>query len=356
MPRGYAPGHRRVRGRTNEGERIVGRLFGTDGVRGLANADLTAELALDLAVAAAHVLGDVGRVRRSRGPAGGRRRARHPGVRGVPRGGRRRRARERRGRRLARRGAAHPRHRVPHRGARRRPRRGALREPQPDAGQRHQALRAWRPQARRRRRGRHRDAHERGVARVRPAPASAASSDHAEGPSSTSSTCSRRSRTGSTGSPSSSTARTVRRPRRARGAAPRGRRRRRDPRDARRPQHQRRLRLDAPRRPAWPPSSSTGPTRASPTTATPTAASPSTRAARWSTATRSLAILGLAMRERGVLAHDTVVATVMANLGFQLAMQRDGAHRGRDRRGRPLRARGDARRRLRRSAASSAAT
>jgi phosphoglucosamine mutase len=38
----------------------VGRLFGTDGVRGLANSDLTAELALDLAVAAAHVLGDVG--------------------------------------------------------------------------------------------------------------------------------------------------------------------------------------------------------------------------------------------------------------------------------------------------------
>ncbi|MDX6221493.1 MAG: phosphoglucosamine mutase, partial [Frankiales bacterium] len=32
------------------------RLFGTDGVRGLANADLTPELALDLAVAAAHVL------------------------------------------------------------------------------------------------------------------------------------------------------------------------------------------------------------------------------------------------------------------------------------------------------------
>ncbi len=38
----------------------MGRLFGTDGVRGLANTDLTAELALDLAVAAAHVLGDVG--------------------------------------------------------------------------------------------------------------------------------------------------------------------------------------------------------------------------------------------------------------------------------------------------------
>ena len=36
------------------------RLFGTDGVRGLANASLTAELALDLSVAAAHVLADLG--------------------------------------------------------------------------------------------------------------------------------------------------------------------------------------------------------------------------------------------------------------------------------------------------------
>lgn len=38
----------------------MARLFGTDGVRGLANRDVTAELALDLAVAAAHVLGDAG--------------------------------------------------------------------------------------------------------------------------------------------------------------------------------------------------------------------------------------------------------------------------------------------------------
>ena len=38
----------------------MGRLFGTDGVRGLANRDVTAEVALDLAVAAAHVLGEVG--------------------------------------------------------------------------------------------------------------------------------------------------------------------------------------------------------------------------------------------------------------------------------------------------------
>jgi phosphoglucosamine mutase len=38
----------------------VGRIFGTDGVRGVANRDLTAELAVDLAVAAAHILGEVG--------------------------------------------------------------------------------------------------------------------------------------------------------------------------------------------------------------------------------------------------------------------------------------------------------
>jgi phosphoglucosamine mutase len=39
---------------------VAARLFGTDGVRGLANKELTAELALDLSVAAAHVLGEVG--------------------------------------------------------------------------------------------------------------------------------------------------------------------------------------------------------------------------------------------------------------------------------------------------------
>jgi phosphoglucosamine mutase len=38
----------------------VGRLFGTDGVRGLANRDLTAQLAMDLSVAAARVLGEAG--------------------------------------------------------------------------------------------------------------------------------------------------------------------------------------------------------------------------------------------------------------------------------------------------------
>ncbi|MFJ4948755.1 phosphoglucosamine mutase [Streptomyces sp. NPDC088760] len=38
----------------------MGRLFGTDGVRGVANADLTAEMALALSVAAAHVLAEAG--------------------------------------------------------------------------------------------------------------------------------------------------------------------------------------------------------------------------------------------------------------------------------------------------------
>ena len=45
----------------------MGRLFGTDGVRGVANRDLTVELALDLSGAAAHVLGDAGALSRTDG-------------------------------------------------------------------------------------------------------------------------------------------------------------------------------------------------------------------------------------------------------------------------------------------------
>src|SRR3712207_2773114 len=40
----------------------MGRLFGTDGVRGKANEALTAELALKLSVAAAHVLAETGAI------------------------------------------------------------------------------------------------------------------------------------------------------------------------------------------------------------------------------------------------------------------------------------------------------
>ena len=39
---------------------IMPNMFGTDGVRGLANRDLTARLALDLGDAAVRVLGDAG--------------------------------------------------------------------------------------------------------------------------------------------------------------------------------------------------------------------------------------------------------------------------------------------------------
>src|SRR3954465_4740696 len=52
-----------VRGQSDlerAGGGIVGRLFGTDGVRGTANREVTAELALAVAGAAAHVLGEVG--------------------------------------------------------------------------------------------------------------------------------------------------------------------------------------------------------------------------------------------------------------------------------------------------------
>ncbi len=44
----------------------MARLFGTDGVRGTANLELTAEIALELSVAAAHVLGEAGAFDRSR--------------------------------------------------------------------------------------------------------------------------------------------------------------------------------------------------------------------------------------------------------------------------------------------------
>src|SRR5260221_9312498 len=72
----------------------MGRMFGTDGVRGVAGRDLTARLAMDLAVAGAGVLSGTGPS--ATGPsatapsatapsatgafAGGRRRGRHPGA------------------------------------------------------------------------------------------------------------------------------------------------------------------------------------------------------------------------------------------------------------------------------------
>ena len=110
---------------------------------------------------------------------------------------------------------------------------------------------------------------------------------------------------------------------------------------ARRPEHQRRLRVHPPRGAAARRSSSTAPTPASRSTATPTAAWPSTPTATSSTATSCWPILALAMRDAGTLKDDTVVATVMSNLGFVQAM-RPRARRGpADQGRRPLRARGD---------------
>ena len=130
------------------------RLFGTDGVRGLANGDLTAELALDLSVAAAHVLADRGDFEGHRPFAVVGRDTRISGefleaavvaglasagvdvlLLGV----------------LPTPGVAHLTGTLG-----RRPRRDALRLPQPDARQRHQVPGARRPQARRRDRDRDR--------------------------------------------------------------------------------------------------------------------------------------------------------------------------------------------------------
>ena len=264
------------------------RLFGTDGVRGLANGHLTAELALDLSVSAAHVLAERGAFEGHRPVR--RRRPRPPDLGAVPRGRRGGRPGLRRGRRAAARRAADPGRRLPHRRARRRPRRDALRLAQPDARQRHQVPRPRRRQARRRHRGRHRAA---GCARpgsARPAATSAGSRRTPRPSTSTPPTWSRTDRrTRSTGCKVVLDC--------AEGAAcevgPAGAARRRcrgdrDPRRARRAEHQRRLRLHPPRRRCRRRSLEHGADvglRRS--TATPTAAWPSTPTATSSTATRS---------------------------------------------------------------------
>ena len=65
------------------------------------------------------------------------------------------------------------------------------------------------------------------------------------------------------------------------------------------------------------------------------------RRATSSTATSSSRSSPLALRDAGRLVDDTVVATVMSNLGFVQAMQREGDQGRADQGGRPLRPRGD---------------
>ena len=336
-----------------------GRLFGTDGVRGLANRDLTAELALDLSVAAAHVLADAGAFAGHR-PLG-RRRPRRAGPRASS------------SRRPSSPGwpapastccdvgrAADARRRLPDRrrcGADLGVMLSASHNPMPDNGIKFFA-RGGR-QARRRGRGRDRGAHGRAVA-----------APDRRG---------RRSGPPARRRPASATSTHLL----ATLAAP-----------ARRAARRRRLRqrrASAPRREALrragaevvaihaepdglnindgcgshPPGRRCGPPcvehgadagiahdgdadrclavdadrRASST------ATRSSRSSRWRCATH------------GRLADDTVVATVMTNLGFAHGDEREARHHVvRDRGRRPLRARGDARRAGYRSAASSPAT
>ena len=324
------------------------RVFGTDGVRGLANREVTAELALDLSVAAARVIIARGDVRPDPRPTVRRGRPGPADLGPDPRARRRGRARLGRGRRAAPAGAADPGRRLPDRRPRRRPGRGHQRLAQPDARQRHQVPRPRRPQARRRRRGRDRGAARQRVGRDRSAPTSAGCAPTSARSRSTSTTCSPRWTARSTGlKVVVDCANGAGHRGRADGAAGRGRRGRGDRRRARRPQHQRRLRLDPPRPRCRRPWSSTAPTPASRSTATPTAAWPSTTRASDVDGDQLLAVLALGLAEAGRLVDDTVVATVMSNLGFVQAMEAAGLRGRADRGRRPLRARGDARRRLR---------
>ena len=253
----------------------MARLFGTDGVRGLANADLTPELALSVAAAAApgagraRQLAPPGRGRRP-GPAGQRRDAAGRGRRGPDLGGRRRACRSACCRRPA---VAHL---VGELGADLGVMISASHNPMPDNGIKLFAAGGHKlpdaiedeieapigapvhpPDRCRRRPGlRHRRRAgplHRAPAQGHPAPA---------------------------GRPAGRGRLRERRRvgRRAAGLPRGGRRGDRDPRAARRREHQRRLRLDPSRRAARGGARREAPTWASRTTATPTAASPWTRA------------------------------------------------------------------------------
>ena len=110
----------------------------------------------------------------------------------------------------------------------------------------------------------------------------------------------------------------------ARGVRPRRRAGHRDRRRPRRHEHQRRRRLDPSRRPARRRARARAPTSGSPTTATPTAASPWMPRATSIDGDQIMAILAVSLKQRGLLARDTLVATVMSNLGLRRAMAEHG--------------------------------
>ena len=107
-------------------------------------------------------------------------------------------------------------------------------------------------------------------------------------------------------------------------AAAAGRRRARDQRRARRHEHQRRLRRAAPRGRGGRGRAAGRRRRRRRTTATPTARCSPTPRARSSTATRCWRRARSRCSDAGRLAGNTVVTTVMANLGFHHAMREAG--------------------------------
>ena len=233
---------------------------------------------------------------------------------------------------------------------RRRPRRHDLGQPQPDARQRHQAVQPRRAQAARRRRGRDRAAHRRRRLRRPPADrrrASAASATCPAPPSDYPRTC-----FGTVDQPLDGLARgrrlRARRrlprspPRPTAGPGPGARHRRR----ARRLEHQRRRRLHPPRAADRGRRGAHGADLgiAHDGDADRCLAVDRRRRAS-STATPSWPSARSALHERGAAHDDTVVATVMSNLGFHHAMRDAGIAVQHHRRRRPLRARGAARRR-----------
>ena len=296
--------------------------FGTDGVRGVANAELTPELALVLGRAAARVLGGdrvvIGRDPRRSGPmleaalaagfasAGG-------DVELVGHGP------------DARRGL--PVRRAALRG------RGDLGLPQPLRRQRHQALRTRRAQAARRRRGGHRGRDRAGAGRRGREPAaghraSARSGRRTTPPAptpTTSSGCSRR-RARSPASTSPSTAPTARRARwprrcstawgRASSCGPRPRMVATSTTGAAQPIP---TRSPMPSRPA-------GSSWGWPSMATATGLIAVDHTGAVVDGDHIIAICALDLHRRGLLRHGTVVVTVMTNLGFRLAMEQAGIH------------------------------
>ena len=295
------------------------RLFGTDGIRGVANVDLRPSLAFSLGRATAHLVVGAGRL--------ARRGAGHPAFGRHVRGRDHRRRDEHGRRRPPGRDRAHAGPRVPRRRPRVRGRDHGLGVAQPGRGQRAQGARPAGPEARRRRRGR-----PRGRRAARRRAAERVARRRSGGPS-------RRRRSWRATSPTAARSRgpSTRRGLHvvldtANGAAYRV-----APEILRATGARVTVIHDAPdgdninraaarrRRPRWPTRS--GPparTSGSRSTATPTAASRSTRRGNLVDGDQVLGILALERLARGALDHGSLVVSVLSNGGLQAAVEEAG--------------------------------